>query len=147
MGNTFLSLALLIIFHFFTATFSMKSTTISTDQTALLTLKHYVLRDPENLLSTNWSASTPVCRNLTFLTLLSVENNNFHGNLSKLESLSLFDNQISGRIPSSLFKCKELPFLSVSSNHLEGSLEVEIEDLSMLQFLNIGQNQFEGNVY
>ncbi|KAK8993459.1 hypothetical protein V6N11_033554 [Hibiscus sabdariffa] len=69
------------------------------------------------------------------------------GNLSKLESLSLFDNQISGRIPSSLFKCKELQFLSASSNHLEGSLEVEIGDLSMLQFLYIGQNQFEGNVY
>ncbi|MFQ6668389.1 hypothetical protein Gotur_034057, partial [Gossypium turneri] len=61
MGNTFLNLALLIIFHFSMPTFSIKLTTILTDQSALLALKDHVIHDPENVLTSNWSASAPVC--------------------------------------------------------------------------------------
>ncbi|KAG8502411.1 hypothetical protein CXB51_000439 [Gossypium anomalum] len=273
MGNTFLNLALLLIFHFSMPTFSMKLTTILTDQSALLALKDHVIHDPKNVLTTNWSASAPVCNwfgvscgskhrrvtalNLTGLGLLSnlhrlkilnfgnnsfsgeipsrlgsltelrrlfLYQNNFKGgvpfslgNLSKLEILSLFENRISGsipssifnisslqniylnnnmlsgfipsvprdllllegidfsfnnlsghipedmfdhlpnlkelalsvnllsgRIPASLFKCKELQKLSLSYNQMEGSLPIEIGNLSMLQYIYIGRNHFEG---
>ncbi|MFQ6660411.1 hypothetical protein Gotur_028942 [Gossypium turneri] len=59
MGNTFLNLALLIIFHFSMPTFSMKLTTILTYQSALA-LKDHVIHDPKNVLTTNWSTSAPV---------------------------------------------------------------------------------------
>ncbi|TYG82060.1 hypothetical protein ES288_D01G056600v1 [Gossypium darwinii] len=280
MGNTFLNLALLIIFHFSMPTFSMKFTTILTDQSALLALKDQVIHDPENVLTTNWSASAPVCNwfgvscgsrhrrvtaldlaglglvgtlpphlgNLSFLSLLRIKNNSFYGRLpaqlsnlhrlkylsfgknnfkgvipfslgylSKLEVLYLFENQISGsipstifnisslqeidlsfnmlsgsipsvprdllllevidfttnnltghipkdmfdhlpnlkelclsvnqlsgRIPASLFKCKELDMISLSYNQMEGSLPIEIGNLSMLQYFSIGENHFEG---
>ncbi|KAK9025759.1 hypothetical protein V6N11_038616 [Hibiscus sabdariffa] len=61
MGNTFLHLALLIIFHFSLPVSSMNLTTILTDQSALLALKDNVIHDPENVLTTNWSVSSPVC--------------------------------------------------------------------------------------
>ncbi|KAL4310222.1 hypothetical protein GQ457_01G003580 [Hibiscus cannabinus] len=61
MGNTFLYLALLVIFHFPMTIFCLKSTTILTDQSALLAFKDHLVHDPESLLATNWSASTPVC--------------------------------------------------------------------------------------
>ncbi|PPR88687.1 hypothetical protein GOBAR_AA31997 [Gossypium barbadense] len=294
MGNTFLNLALLIIFHFSMPTFSMKLTTILTDQSALLALKDHVIHDPKNVLTTNWSASAPVCNwfgvscgskhrrvtalnltglglvgtlpphigNLSFLSFLRIRNNSFRGklpvqlsnlhrlkisnfgnnffsgeipsrlgsltelrrlfcNLSKLEILSLFENRIagsipssifnisslqniylnnnmlsgfipsvprdllllegidfnfnfnnlsghipedmfdhlpnlkelalsvnllSGRIPASLFKCKELQKLSLSYNQMEGSLPIEIGNLSMLQYIYIGRNHFEGKI-
>ncbi|XP_016747420.1 probable LRR receptor-like serine/threonine-protein kinase At3g47570 [Gossypium hirsutum] len=269
MGNTFLNLSLLIIFHFYMPTFSMKLTTILTDQSALLALKDHVIHDPKNVLTTNWSASAPVCNwfgvscgskhrkvtalnltglglvgtlpphigNLSFLSFLRIRSNSFRGklpvqlsnlhrlkilnfgNLSKLEILSLFEtrisgsipssifnisslqniylnnnmlsgfipsvprdllllegidfnfnnlsghipedmfdhlpnlkeltlsvNLLSGRIPASLFKCKELQKLSLSYNQMEGSLPIEIGNLSMLQHIYIGQNHFEGNI-
>ncbi|XP_038991026.1 LRR receptor-like serine/threonine-protein kinase FLS2 [Hibiscus syriacus] len=227
MANTFFYLALLtIIFHLPIPTFSMELTTILTDQSALLALKHHVVHDPENVLATNWSTSAPVCNwfgvkwiqapqnhsskpywfrtcrhpstplgkfiiplssvdrnfngeipswlgSLTELRELYLYRNNFKGVvpfslgfLPKLEILRLFRNQISelidftannltgripkdmfdllpnlktlflsgnmlsGRIPASLFKCKELRFLSLSFNQLEGSLPVEIGNLS-----------------
>ncbi|XP_039001524.1 putative receptor-like protein kinase At3g47110 [Hibiscus syriacus] len=61
MAITFLNLVLLIIFHSSMTTFSLKSTTIVTDQSALLELKNHISHDPENVLATNWSVSTPVC--------------------------------------------------------------------------------------
>ncbi|MFQ6621057.1 hypothetical protein Gotur_001599, partial [Gossypium turneri] len=63
MGNTFLNLALLIIFHFSINhhTYSFLLTTILTDQSALLALKDHVIHDPKNVLTTNWSTSAPVC--------------------------------------------------------------------------------------
>ncbi|MFQ6621058.1 hypothetical protein Gotur_002475, partial [Gossypium turneri] len=41
--------------------FSMKLTAILTDQSVLLALKDHIIHDPENVLTTNWSASYPVC--------------------------------------------------------------------------------------
>ncbi|XP_022717795.1 probable LRR receptor-like serine/threonine-protein kinase At1g34110 [Durio zibethinus] len=64
--------------------------------------------------------------------------------LPKLRALSLTWNQISGRIPNSLFKCKELVYLSLHNNSLEGSLPIEIENLIMLNKLSLYRNNLEG---
>ncbi|XP_052485340.1 LRR receptor-like serine/threonine-protein kinase GSO1 [Gossypium raimondii] len=252
MGNTFLNLALLIISHFSMPTFSMKLTTILTDQSVLLALKDHVIHDPKNVLTTNWSTSAPICNwfgvscgskhrrvtalnltglglvgtlpphlgNLSFLSLLYVTSNSFYGglpvqlsNLRRLKSLSFANNSfsgkipswlgsltdferhnmlsgsissvprdllllevidftfnnltghipkdmidhlpnlkelywsfnlLSGRIPASLFKCKELQALSLSYNQMEGSLPIEIGNLSLLLDISIGRNHFEG---
>ncbi|MBA0619243.1 hypothetical protein Godav_028454, partial [Gossypium davidsonii] len=64
------------------------------------------------------------------------------GNLSKLERLSLGGNQISGGIPNSLFKCKELKILSLFNNSLVGSIPTEIGNLTLLNRLNLGGNHF-----
>ncbi|KAE8681125.1 putative Leucine-rich repeat protein kinase family protein [Hibiscus syriacus] len=66
--------------------------------------------------------------------------------LPKLEGLYLSANMLSGEIPTSLFKCKELRLLSLSYNQLEGSLPVEIGNLSMLQTFYIRENNFEGEI-
>ncbi|XP_052875345.1 receptor kinase-like protein Xa21 [Gossypium arboreum] len=65
--------------------------------------------------------------------------------LPNLKELALSVNLLSGRIPASLFKCKELQKLSLSYNQMEGSLPIEIGNLSMLQSIYIGRNHFEGN--
>ncbi|MBA0619244.1 hypothetical protein Godav_028455, partial [Gossypium davidsonii] len=64
------------------------------------------------------------------------------GHLSKLETLCLGGNQISGRIPNSLFKCKDLKYLSLYRNSLEGSIPTEIGNLTLLDSLHLGSNHF-----
>ncbi|GMI79561.1 receptor like protein 26 [Hibiscus trionum] len=67
-------------------------------------------------------------------------------NLSKLQVLDLAENQISGTIPSSIFKCKELWYLSLNGNSLEGSIPIEIENLTMLESLDLGYNNLNGQI-
>ncbi|KAE8725244.1 Signal transduction histidine kinase, hybrid-type, ethylene sensor isoform 1 [Hibiscus syriacus] len=66
--------------------------------------------------------------------------------MSKLQVLSLNGNQISGSIPSSLYKCKELRYLSLWNNSMEGSIPIEIGNLTMLQSLFLGYNNFKGTI-
>ncbi|KAK8312586.1 hypothetical protein V6Z12_D01G052600 [Gossypium hirsutum] len=66
--------------------------------------------------------------------------------LPNLKGLYWSLNLLSGRIPASLFKCKELQMLSLSYNQMEGSLPIEIGNLSMLQYIYIGRNHFEGEI-
>ncbi|KAK8368547.1 hypothetical protein V6Z11_A01G048700 [Gossypium hirsutum] len=239
MGKTFLNLSLLIIFHFFImATFSMKLTTIVTDQLALLALKEHVFTTPKicgskhrRVVALNFTGLglvgilPPHLGNLSFLSLLSISDNSFGGelpvqlsNLRRLKhinfrnnnfsgeipswlgslpelqrlflnnylfgsipsgshdflSLALIDftfnnftghipsdmfdhlpnlknlglsyNMLSGKIPASLCKCKELQILSLSYNQFGGNLPIEIGNLSMLQMLLIGDNNFEGEI-
>ncbi|XP_052485378.1 receptor kinase-like protein Xa21 [Gossypium raimondii] len=64
--------------------------------------------------------------------------------LPNLKGLYWSLNLLSGRIPASLFKCKELQVLALSYNQMEGSLPIEIGNLSLLQDIAIGRNHFEG---
>ncbi|KAE8713071.1 Leucine-rich repeat protein kinase family protein [Hibiscus syriacus] len=91
---------------------------------------------------------------LPWLELLNFNFNNLTGHfpddmfdrLPNLKEFSSSANRLSGRIPSSLFKCRKLQLLSLSTNQLEGGLPVEIGNLSMLQFFFIGDNNFEGGI-
>ncbi|KAK9025604.1 hypothetical protein V6N11_038465 [Hibiscus sabdariffa] len=69
----------------------------------------------------------------TFNNLTDHIPNDMFDHLPNLKGLYLSYNLLSGRIPISLCKCKELQILSLSVNQLEGSLPVEIGNLSMLQ--------------
>ncbi|MBA0634243.1 hypothetical protein Godav_029109 [Gossypium davidsonii] len=100
------------------------------------------------------SGSIPsVPRDLLLLEVIDFTSNNLTGHIPKdmfdhlpnLKELCLSVNQLSGRIPASLFKCKELDMISLSYNQMEGSLPIEIGNLSMLQYISIGANHFEGN--
>ncbi|TYJ48286.1 hypothetical protein E1A91_A01G051400v1 [Gossypium mustelinum] len=185
MGNTFLNLALLIIFHFSMPTFSMKLTTILTDQSALLALKDHVIHDPENVLTTNWSASAPVCNwfgvscgskhrrvtalnltglglvgtlpphlgNLSFLSLLRITNNSFYGrlpvqlsNLHRLKYLSFGSNYFSGEIPSWLGSLTELGGMSLYHNNFKGVIPFSLGYLSKLQILVLSENRISGSI-
>ncbi|MBA0606344.1 hypothetical protein Godav_018824, partial [Gossypium davidsonii] len=100
------------------------------------------------------SGSIPsVPRDLLLLEVIDFTTNNLTGHIPKdmfdhlpnLKGLYWSYNLLSGRIPASLFKCKELQMLSLSYNQMEGSLPIEIGNLSQLQDIYIGRNHFEGN--
>ncbi|MBA0576981.1 hypothetical protein Golob_024920, partial [Gossypium lobatum] len=160
MGKTFLNLALLIIFHFFImATSSMKLTTIVTDQLALLALKEHVIHDPENVLTTNWSASTPVCNwfgvscgskhrrvvalNITGLGLVGTLPPHL-GNLSFLSLLSISDNSFDGELPVQLSNLRRLKHINFRNNNLSGEIPSWLGSLPELQRLFLYHNHFKG---
>ncbi|TYI96179.1 hypothetical protein E1A91_D01G053000v1 [Gossypium mustelinum] len=159
MGNTFLNLALLIIFHFSMPTFSMKLTTILTDQSALLALKDHVIQDPENVLTTNWSASAPVCNwfgvscgskhrrvtalNLTRLGLVGTLPPHL-GNLSFLSLLHVTNNSFYGGLPVQLSNLRRLKYLSFGNNSFSGEIPSWLGSLTELRRLFLDQNNFKG---
>ncbi|KAB2095607.1 hypothetical protein ES319_A01G050100v1 [Gossypium barbadense] len=137
MGNTFLNLALLIIFHFSMPTFSMKLTTILTDQSALLALKDHVIRDPENVLTTNWSASSPVCN------WFGVSCGSKHRRVTALDLTGL---GFVGTLPPHLGNLSFLSLLYVSNNSFYGGLPVQLSNLRRLKYLSFGNNSFSGEI-
>ncbi|TYI96182.1 hypothetical protein E1A91_D01G053300v1 [Gossypium mustelinum] len=159
MGNTFLSFALLIIFHFSMPTISMKLTTILTDQSALLALKDHVIHDPENVLTTNWSASAPVCNwfgvscgsrhrrvtalDLTGLGLVGTLPPHL-GNLSFLSLLYITNNSFYGRLPAQLSNLHRLKYLSFGNNNFGGEVPSWLGSLTELRRLFLYQNNFKG---
>lgn len=68
-------------------------------------------------------------------------------NFSKLQVLNLQWNRIFGKLPSSLFKCKELTYLSLYHNALEGSIPREIENLPSLEYLYLDYNNLKGKQF
>ena len=52
--------------------------------------------------------------------------------LSQLQYLSLFSNQLTGEIPVELSQLSQLQYLSLSSNQLTGEIPVELSQLSQL---------------
>ncbi|KAL4273963.1 hypothetical protein GQ457_13G004660 [Hibiscus cannabinus] len=183
MGKTFLNLALVIIFHFSVGTLSMELTTIFTDQLALLTLKDHIIHDPQNVLATNWTVSTPVCNwfgvscgskhrrvtaldltglglvgtlpphlgNLSFLSLLYLTSNSFHGrlpvqlsNLQRLKYLSFANNSFSEEIPSWMGSLTELRRLYLFLNNFKGVIPFSLGYLPKLEFLSLEENQISG---
>ncbi|MBA0549961.1 hypothetical protein Golob_020950 [Gossypium lobatum] len=53
-------------------------------------------------------------------------------------------NRFSGKIPTSLFECKELQDIDLTDNKLEGILPKEIGNLTMLKILQLHNNLIEG---
>ncbi|TYH29919.1 hypothetical protein ES288_A01G051800v1 [Gossypium darwinii] len=179
MGKTFLNLSLLIIFHFFImATFSMKLTTIVTDQLALLALKEHVFTTPKicgskhrRVVALNFTGLglvgilPPHLGNLSFLSLLSISDNSFGGelpvqlsNLRRLKHINFRNNNFSGEIPSWLGSLPELQRLFLYHNNfkgaipfsldnqLSGSIPFSIFNISSLQKINLRNNYLFGSI-
>ncbi|XVF79023.1 hypothetical protein PTKIN_Ptkin14bG0186100 [Pterospermum kingtungense] len=101
------------------------------------------------------SGSIPsIALNVSAIKIIDFSHNDLSGNLRSdmfenfpnLQGLNLLQNQFSGRIPASLFKCKELKELSLAYNHFEGSLPPEIGNLTMLKTLILATNNLEGKI-
>ncbi|KAM7519038.1 hypothetical protein LguiB_018000 [Lonicera macranthoides] len=92
--------------------------------------------------------------NISSLRVIDISANDLYGSLPvdicscapKLERIFLSWNRFDGRIPSSLYKCRELQYLSLSFNEFSGSIPIEIGNLTMLKNLYLGNNNLEGEI-
>ncbi|KAL9246606.1 hypothetical protein vseg_020122 [Gypsophila vaccaria] len=98
---------------------------------------------------------TPALGNLTNLQYLQAFGNNLTGRipeelgrLSSLVSLDISNNQLSGHIPASLGNLKSLRFLGLSSNALTGDIPTKLLQLvpwGRLKLLNVSYNSLTGS--
>ncbi|KAK3032863.1 hypothetical protein RJ639_037040 [Escallonia herrerae] len=91
------------------------------------------------------------------LTLLALEHNNLSGtipdtwgllegnNSYQLQSLTLHDNFVSGRIPTSLSNLGGLEEINLSHNQIDGTIPSELGSLSRLQMLDLSNNAINGS--
>ncbi|GAY46859.1 hypothetical protein CUMW_100250, partial [Citrus unshiu] len=89
----------------------------------------------------------------TQLKILSVENNQFFGNipsglrnLVNLELLHLGDNQFKGQIPGTIGDLLKLQRLTLQGNKFLGEIPPSIGNLTLLTTLNFGENMLEGSI-
>ena len=68
------------------------------------------------------------------------------GNLSELEWLLLYYNELGGQIPPQLAKLSNLEHLSLLSNDLTGSIPPQLGRLSKLEGLDLGGNNLTGKI-
>ncbi|KMZ70436.1 Receptor kinase [Zostera marina] len=68
------------------------------------------------------------------------------GNCRQLKVLSLCSNNISGGLPTDLFRLSSLTDLYVQENSLTGTLDRSIGDLSNLKVLDISGNRLSGSI-
>ncbi|KAH0651742.1 hypothetical protein KY284_031654 [Solanum tuberosum] len=94
-----------------------------TDIQALLAIKAKVTQDPHG--------------NLTFLTSLKLELNNFHGKIPP---------QLSGKIPFDLGSLQKLERLQVHNNNLNGPIPETLGNLSAIKSLSLSVNNLEGTI-
>ena len=62
----------------------------------------------------------------------------------KLKRIIMDNNQLLGRIPPNIGKCKELEEIWLSSNELSGSVPIEIGSLSKLKVISFSTNRLTG---
>ncbi|KAG5592370.1 hypothetical protein H5410_042884 [Solanum commersonii] len=72
--------------------------------------------------------------------------NEICSNLPVLEYISLQDNQFVGELPKGLNKCTKLEVLSLSYNKFTGNLPRDMWNMSKVQELFIGWNNFTGDI-
>ncbi|KAH9716486.1 protein kinase domain-containing protein [Citrus sinensis] len=161
MMSRFLFLHCLILISLLTAAATANTSSITTDQDALLALKAHITHDPTNFLAKNWNTSTPVC-NWTGVTcdvhshrvkVLNISHLNLTGtipsqlwNLSSLQSLNLGFNRLSGSIPSAIFTLYTLKYVNFRGNQLSGAFPSFIFNKSSLQHLDFSYNALSGEI-
>ncbi|KAH9667867.1 protein kinase domain-containing protein [Citrus sinensis] len=141
---------------------SANTTSITTDQQALLSLKGHVTDDPANFLARNWNTSNSVCNwtgvtcdvRTHRVTALNISGLNLTGtipselgNLSSLQTLDLSFNWFSGSIPASIFNMSSLLSIRFTNNTLFGELPPNFcNHLSNLESLFLKNNMFHGKI-
>ncbi|XP_016648665.1 PREDICTED: probable LRR receptor-like serine/threonine-protein kinase At3g47570 isoform X1 [Prunus mume] len=111
-------------------------TNITTDQSALLTLRSHITSDPHNIL-VNWSTTTSVCN------WFGVTCGARH---LRVASLNLSYMGFIGTIPPHLGNLSFLVALSFNNNSFHGTLPHELSYLRRLKFINFGYNNFMGSI-
>ncbi|ESR49576.1 hypothetical protein CICLE_v10030526mg [Citrus x clementina] len=154
-----------LLFHCLILSFmiaSANTTSITTDQQALLSLKGHVTEDPANFLARNWNTSSSVCNwtgvtcdvRTHRVTALNISGLNLTGtipselgNLSSLQTLDLSFNWFSGSIPASIFNMSSLLSIRFTNNTLFGELPPNFcNHLSNLESLFLKSNMFHGKI-
>ncbi|XP_024190123.1 probable LRR receptor-like serine/threonine-protein kinase At3g47570 [Rosa chinensis] len=94
---------------------------------------------------------SPHIGNLTFLSGLNLELNNFHsslpqeiGHLFRLKYLNLSNNSFSGEIPPNLSNCSSLIWLRLGFNKLIGKIPFELGSLQKLERVQLHYNSLSG---
>ncbi|GAY63065.1 hypothetical protein CUMW_222610 [Citrus unshiu] len=161
MISRFLLLHCLVLIFLFIAAATANTSTITTDQDALLALKAHISHDPTNFLAKNWNKSTPICNwtgvtcdvHSHRVTVLNISSLNLTGtvpaqlgNLSSLQSLDLSFNRLSGFIPSTIFTMYTLKRVSFRENQLSGTFPSFIFNKSSLQHLDFSHNTLSGEI-
>ncbi|KAF3649452.1 putative WEB family protein, chloroplastic-like [Capsicum annuum] len=158
--NIFLLIAFML-FHLVVDSLSMTKTNITTDQSALLSLKAQISLDPSHLLIESWSPATSVCRWVGVtcrschhrVTSLNISNMNLTGrippdlgNLTFLISLDLSRNNFYGSLPQEMTRLHRLRFVVLGFNIFSGKLPSWFGVLHQLQILTLGNNSFSGSI-
>nr|KYP65106.1 LRR receptor-like serine/threonine-protein kinase RCH1 [Cajanus cajan] len=96
--------------------------------------------------------TTPIWKITTLRKLYLCENYMYDevpvelGNLASLEELVIYSNNLTGRIPSSIRKLKQLRVVRAGLNALSGPIPAEISECESLEILGLAQNQLEGSI-
>ncbi|PRQ48696.1 putative non-specific serine/threonine protein kinase [Rosa chinensis] len=134
---------------------------ITTDRSALLALKSHITNDPQNMIFTNWSTTTPVCNwvgvtcgarhrrvaelNLSYFGLTGTIPPEL-GNLSFLVDLRFRNNSFRGTLPQELARLRRLKFINLAYNKFTGVIPSWFGSLSKLQIFSFYGNQFSGSI-
>ncbi|PWA74586.1 receptor-like kinase 1 [Artemisia annua] len=159
MNNPLLLLFSLTIILLLHQTQTQKTTDLSSDRAALLTLRsslsgRTLLWPITQLTPCNWSG-VQCDQNLTRVVGLHLPGNSLTGvipsgifsNLTELRTLSLRFNALSGGIPEDLSECKGLRNLYLQGNRFSGVFpEVFFGSLKGLVRVNVGGNRLSGGV-
>ena len=116
---------------------AMTTPNITTDQSALLSLKAKITGDPHEILASNWSATFSVCdwRGVTC-----------GSRHRRVTALNISNLGLTGTIPPQLGNLSFLMSLDMSRNNFYGELPHELIRLSRLRVLSLGINMLSGNI-
>ncbi|CDO96827.1 unnamed protein product [Coffea canephora] len=138
---------------------AMAAPNITSDQSALLSLKAKITGDPHEILASNWSATSSVCdwRGVTCgsrhrrVTALNISNLGLTGtippqlgNLSFLMSLDMSGNNFYGELPHELIRLSRLRVLSLGINMLSGNIPSWVGSFQQLRHFSLKNNSFTG---
>nr|XP_009772557.1 PREDICTED: probable LRR receptor-like serine/threonine-protein kinase At3g47570 [Nicotiana sylvestris] len=152
------SILMFVLLHLFTASLAINPN----DEAALLAFKsHISSSDPNNLLQSNWSVSSPVCswigitcssrhHRVTALDISSMQLRGtippHLGNLSFLVSLDISNNSFRGDLPQELSLLLRLKLIDVTENNFSGPIPSVLSLLPNLRFLYLSSNKFSGEI-
>ncbi|KAL8512489.1 hypothetical protein ACS0TY_018820 [Phlomoides rotata] len=134
-------------------------TNITTDQSALLSLKAHLALHPHYIIAQNWTHSSSVCNWIGVtcgsrhhrVVALNISNMGLSGtvspelgNLSFLVSLDLGYNLFRGILPQELSLLHRLKFISIRNNNFEGEIPSWFGHLPNLEYMSLRNNTFSG---